>query len=621
MQIIFYLQCYTRFGENLFVEIDAKSYAMEYVAHGTWRCVLTMESDTMKGYRYYIDDSHQSIYYEWRRLYRDLPTIHGNKLQIYDTFERFPLYEPFRSLPFEKLYCKHDNVKPTKILTDGDCLLRVDMPGLLPQEGVGLLGSDILLGDWNATRFLKLDYREDSQWEIVIPNAKALQGCEYKLFVYNEVNGSIVRWEDGFNRYMPFMEGVTILSLSPKQKLSWHGAGVAIPLFSLRSELSWGIGEYVDLHLMIDWALQTGQKVIQLLPINDTTTWFDDRDSYPYKSNSIYALNPLYIRPSAIDGCNIDSLKIYESERKALNSEKTLDYKAVVALKWRCFQDIYKNQWELFLESKSFESYYNRHREWLLPYAVYSCVRDKFHTANFSEWYKWEHYDALQVIAYANAHRFEVGFYYFLQYHAEKQLLAACKYAHSHGITLKGDLPIGISGNSVEAWMQPELFHMDMQCGAPPDAFSEVGQNWFFPTYNWQAMAADGYQWWKGRFTRMEQFFDAFRIDHILGFFRIWEIPKEDIIGLCGHFNPALPYSIEELNNYGITGDLKRYTQPYITTKILNDFFDEKSSWVVSHFLEKEEYQNYHFKLGFETQIALQDYFQSKVGYQRKKKY
>ena len=148
MQIIFYLQCYTRFGENLFVEIDAKSYAMEYVAHGTWRCVLTMESDTMKGYRYYIDDSHQSIYYEWRRLYRDLPTIHGNKLQIYDTFERFPLYEPFRSLTFEKLYCKHDNVKPTKILTDGDCCLSMYMLGLLLQGGVGLLGSDMMLGVW-----------------------------------------------------------------------------------------------------------------------------------------------------------------------------------------------------------------------------------------------------------------------------------------------------------------------------------------------------------------------------------------------------------------------------------------------------------------------------------------
>ena len=124
-------------------------------------------------------------------------------------------------------------------------------------------------------------------------------------------------------------------------------------------------------------------------------------------------------------------------------------------------------------------------------------------------------------------------------------------YAHAHGVVLKGDIPIGISRTSVDAWVYPELFNMDSSAGAPPDDFSVMGQNWGFPTYNWAKMAEDGYAWWKARFVKMAEYFDAYRIDHILGFFRIWEIPLNAVNALLGRFNPALPYSVDEIRGYG----------------------------------------------------------------------
>ena len=145
-----------------------------------------------------------------------------------------------------------------------------------------------------------------------------------------------------------------------------------------------------------------------------------------------------------------------------------------------------------------------------------------------------------------------MDYHCFVQYHLDKQLKEVCAYAHAKGVVFKGDLPIGISRTSVDAWCHPDLFNMDSQCGAPPDAFAVDGQNWGFPTYNWDKMAEDDYAWWKSRLGKMAEYFDAFRIDHILGFFRIWEIPVPEKSGLMGHFSPALPYTADEIRAKGL---------------------------------------------------------------------
>ena len=153
--------------------------------------------------------------------------------------------------------------------------------------------------------------------------------------------------------------------------------------------------------------------------------------------------------------------------------------------------------------------------------------------------------------------------YLFIQYHLHLQLKRAADYAHQHGVVLKGDIPIGISRTSVEAWCHPGLFCLESQAGAPPDAFARDGQNWGFPTYNWPAMAAERYHWFAQRFTKMADYFDAYRIDHLLGFFRIWEIPSYTKSGLLGHFNPAMPLTPEEIISSGIAFYKERHAMPF----------------------------------------------------------
>ena len=177
------------------------------------------------------------------------------------------------------------------------------------------------------------------------------------------------------------------------------------------------------------------------------------------------------------------------------------------------------------------------------------------------------------------------NYYAFQQFCLDQQLMRATQYARRNGVFLKGDIPIGISRHSVEAWVEPHLFHLDCQAGAPPDNFSADGQNWGFPTYNWERMAQDGYRWWVHRFRKMAEYFDAFRIDHVLGFFRIWQIPLHSVHGLLGQFAPSLPLSIKDIERYGLTFDRVRFIHPYITTQVVTSIFGRFSAEVKKKFL------------------------------------
>ena len=346
----------------------------------------------------------------------------------------------------------------------------------------------------------------------------------------------------------------------------WKAAGTAIPVFSLRSENGFGVGEFNDLKLLVDWAAATGQKVIQLLPVNDTTMTWTWRDSYPYNACSSFALHPQFIHLPSAGVVEDDE---YYRLQKELNSLPELDYERVNREKHRFLRMAFEKSGRKTLQTETFKSYVRENSEWLLPYAVYCVLRDRFGTADFTRWRIGGHrpgsgtadcpaaasdysvYDRETVMSFAAEHREDVEYWYFVQYHLHMQLLESRNYAHSKGVIFKGDLPIGVSRNSADAWMDRDLFNMDSCAGAPPDAFSTEGQNWGFPTYNWDVMEKDGFAWWKARLGNMSRYFDAFRIDHILGFFRIWEIPLTAKSGLAGHFSPALPYSSKELADLG----------------------------------------------------------------------
>ena len=305
----------------------------------------------------------------------------------------------------------------------------------------------------------------------------------------------------------------------------FRAAGVAVPIFSLRSEDDFGIGEFRDLHALTDWASKVGLRIIQLLPVNDTTRQGEWKDSYPYSPISSFALHPLYLRLQDI-GVQEDSS--FLKEKEALNSLDAIDYPRVFKAKMRYIIKAFKKNRTKDLKSKSFLSFKAQHEElWLKEYAEFCAQRDSLDP----DLYRW------------------------VQWHLFSQFAQEADYARSKGVYFKGDLPIGVSADSADAYWHPELFNLDSCAGAPPDFFSQDGQNWGFPTYNWDAMETDNYAWWKSRLKVMSRFFDAFRIDHILGFFRIWEIPLEHSSGQMGHFNPALPYSKEEIDSLSLPLD------------------------------------------------------------------
>ncbi len=325
----------------------------------------------------------------------------------------------------------------------------------------------------------------------------------------------------------------------------WKGAGVAVPVFSLKSKCSFGIGDFSDIKLLAEWCSKVGLKMIQILPINDTRTDNSWDNSYPYKAISTKALHPICLNPYKIGLLDDENDRNYfEQQRNILNNKDYVDYPEVMKIKDEYFVKIFSQIWDDTKNDPDYQSFFDKNKDWLIPYAVFCYLTSKYKTSDFSCWEEYSSYDNDNVTNLITRHPETVEIYYFLQYHLDKQLNEVVGFMHDRGIALKGDIPIGVGRFSVETWTNPELFNMDSQAGAPPDAFATEGQNWGFPTYNWIAMAKDGYKWWRERLTQMSQYFDAYRIDHILGFFRIWEIPIEYSQGTMGHFSPALPLNL-----------------------------------------------------------------------------
>ena len=377
-------------------------------------------------------------------------------------------------------------------------------------EELFLTGNTEELGLWDPNKAVAMEYVEPGIWAV---ETDVTPTTEYKYFIRE--NGQI-HWEDGPNRILP--EGKDRVwdwfGLTERQTMK----GVAVPLFSLRTENDFGIGEYADLPKLGDLCAANGLKIIQILPINDTTAHYDWHDSYPYNTISAFALNPIYLNLQQL-GIKTDAA--FKRIRTMLSKSEHVEYPKVIKSKWKYFQTAFEQQWETLKDSEDFQQFCNDNSDWLPDYAQYCAERDNNGT----------------------------DVHLFLQYHCDKQLRESVTSLHNKGILLKGDIPIGVNPSGVDVKSHPNLFNLDVQVGAPPDDFSAEGQNWGFPSYNWEAMAKDGYAWWQRRLQVMARYFDAYRIDHILGFFRIWEIPKTAKSGLLGQFSPALPLSVEEIEN------------------------------------------------------------------------
>ena len=326
-------------------------------------------------------------------------------------------------------------------------------------------------------------------------------------------------------------------------------AGTLIPVFSLRSRRSFGVGDFGDLRQMVEWVASTGQRILQILPINDTTNSHTWADSYPYSCISVFALHPQYVELNALPPLHKEAdRKRFEKLRQELNALPQLDYERVNTAKLDYLCLLFEQEGPKMLDSDAFRVFFEENRTWLEPYADFCAQRESRRPETDGK-------PALRTRE----------FYFFVQHILASQLSAVHALARARGVLLKGDIPIGVSRDGCDVWQEPRYFNLNGQAGAPPDEFAVDGQNWGFPTYNWDEMLRDGCAWWERRFRNMARYFDAYRIDHVLGFFRIWEIPVPMKSGLWGQFQPALALTRDEIVGWGLSSaTLKQTTAPVV---------------------------------------------------------
>lgn len=455
-----------------------------------------------------------------------------------------------------------------------------------------LSGGADSLGAWDPAKAVPMSASTPHTWQASI-DLPADDSTEYKYGLWDVHQGRLIAYEEGANRQLaphPIAEPQMTMVHDegyrrPPQDLP-RAAGVAIPVFSLRSEDGLGTGEFADLKAFGDWAARAGFSLIQILPVNDTTACHDWRDSYPYSAISTFALHPIYLRLEEISvSLTKTELRDLSEARESLNPLPQIDHPSVMRVKMELLHRIFRRNVRLLMDREDVRDFLAENRHWLRSYSAFCLLRDRSGTADHSQ---WENSQASPEIIARLEEEDPSGFFFhqWLQFELDRQLRDAVRHLHQLGIRLKGDLPIGIDRRSADAWAMPHLFHMDRQAGAPPDAFAEKGQNWGFPTYHWENMAADGFSWWKSRFTHLSRYFDAFRIDHILGFFRIWQIPCDQIDGIMGSFEPSLPVSIGEIRARGIPFEIPRFCRPGLREPILRELLGDAFEEVRRDYLE-----------------------------------
>ncbi len=629
MILHFYIRYATKFGQLLFVtgntpilgnEDIAKPFALDYLNDQLWHGSVEIEDKDLLEplcYKYILLDENGEQYIEFGddRII-DFSNVQASKIVLSDSWNNAGQYEnAFFTAPFTDVLLKPKSGAAKVIeIENATHLFKIKAPLLNEDEVICIGGSSAALHDWDEQNVLLLT-KKDNWWEIKINLSESTFPVGYKYGVYNSLDKKFIRFEDGNNRVLLSEDGKDAFTIIHDgfvrlNNINWKGAGVAIPVFSLRSKKSFGTGEFTDLKLLVDWAKITGLKMIQLLPVNDTTSTYTWKDSYPYSAISAFALHPLLLNLEAVAGKKHASVvTALATKQKQLNKIDTVDYEAVIKVKIAAVRELYMLEKENFKNDLDYITFFELNRHWLEPYAAFSYLRDKYKTAEFAKWKTnavYNESEIQQLVSPLKAHYDDIALHYFTQYHLHLQLKNATEYAHKNGIIIKGDIPIGICRDSADAWVEPGLYHMDEQAGAPPDAFTAKGQNWGFPTYNWEAMQQDNFTWWRKRFEQMSNYFDAFRIDHILGFFRIWSIPAHAVEGIMGRFIPAIPVSINELFSKNILFERYRYTEPYVTDSILIELFGDKKEDV-----KKTFFNGLKLKEKFSSQRKVEAFFKT----------
>ena len=615
MKLKFAINYGTKWGENLFVYItyrsldgtERSSRQMMLTSDG-WQWELETSAHESRqhplvsfSYHYQVEDADGHVLRkEWTAIPRTFYFDSSKNYVMADLWREVPLQyhlysQAYRTMAFMP---QEEEVKALRVpLYRKTVIFRVSAPQLLKGQSLAVIGNHPALGSWNPARYLKMEHIGCYDWLLSVNVDAVLLPIEYKYVIVDDATHALLTWEEGDNRTTEGLlppdqnavpDGMVLVvygeNLRVKEQ-TWRAAGVAVPVFSLRTDRSYGVGDFGDLKHFVDWAVTIGMKVIQILPVNDTTSSHNWCDSYPYNIVSAFALHPHYIDLEALGSLKSKvKMTAYRRQRQELNNLNYSDYEAVDRVKSAYVQEIFSERGQQTLDSKEFQTWFDDNKDWLEPYAL---------------WLK----QPVQMV-------------YYLQYHLHLQLKAAADYARSKGVIIKGDVPIGVNRNSVETATHPELFHLDAQTGAPPDVFSHYGQNWGFPTYDWsekqKSKGENLVDWFHRRLRWMAQYFDAIRIDHVLGFFRIWEIPEDAVFGVLGHFSPALPMTVEEIEYFGLPFRKALFTKPFINDRVLDRLFGMHAPYVRENFLVLRAYGLYDLKAEYNTQKKIRDAFEGR---------
>jgi len=636
-KVSFQLKYQTTYGQTLFIygdhpilgnnQID-KAIPLVYLNDSYWVLHLDITEPITQDkitYHYFILNPDGTKVFDWGKdkVFHPL-RVQSTDLVILDAWNFTGYTENvFYSEPFINVLLPqpHQQKPSNGIESNTTHIFRVKAPLLEPQQTLCMVGEAPLLGKWGVKKPLLLTKISDAPYyEISLDLNKCTFPFVYKFGVFDAEKNTFIDFENGNNRvlYESVQKDKLVIVNDGFAQLSnthWKGAGVAIPVFSLRSSHGAGVGEFADLKYLVDWAKKVGLKLIQLLPLNDTTATHTWKDSYPYAAISAFALHPMFIHlQDVIQKGQEKLLTPFQKQIDALNALTEIDYEAVMQLKWEVLRLLYAKNGKKDLESIEFKIFFQNNAHWLISYSAFSYLRDLHGSVDFNTWPSHAKYVQKEIDALTDpsAKTYQdIAFYYFVQYHLHLQLSASSQYAHQHGVVVKGDIPIGVYRYGADAWQHPNLFHMDMQAGAPPDDFAVKGQNWGFPTYNWNTMASNDYNWWKLRFEQMSFYFDAFRIDHILGFFRIWSIPMNQVEGIMGRFVPAIPVTLQEINSKGISLDHYRFTKPYINETVLLKEFGYDNDYVKQHYLKFIGDGHYELLPAFENQRLVESHFET----------
>ena len=608
MKLKFTIQYGTQWGQNLYVVITYRSNdgtekserlmmvttdGMEWQLETT---VLESRKHPISSFSYYyqVEDSDGNVLRkEWdvipRTYYFDSSKSYVMADQWRDVSLQYHLYS--KAYLTTMGFAESSEVMPLRVpLYRKTVLFRVSAPQLKKGQSVAIIGSHPALGSWNTARYLVMENIGRFEWLLSVNVESVLLPLEYKYVIVDNDTHALVAWEEGDNRTTEGLlpadmsmvpEGTVLVAYGEGLRVkeqTWRAAGVVVPVFSLRSQHSYGVGDFGDLRRLVDWCVAIGMKAIQLLPVNDTTCTRNWSDSYPYNIVSAFALHPHYMDLEALGALKSKAkMTAYNRQRQELNALGYSDYEAVDRVKRAYIEEMFAERGKQTLESKEYKQWLSDNKDWLEPYAKWLGA-------------------AVDLIGY-------------IQYNLHLQLKSATDYARSKGVFIKGDVPIGVNSNSVETATHPEYFHLDAQTGAPPDGFSQNGQNWGFPTYHWCEGLVG---WFHKRLKWMEQYFDAIRIDHILGFFRIWEIPSDAVFGLLGHFSPSLPMTIGEIEYFGLPFRKELFTRPFVNDRVLDKLFGMHAPYVREHFLVHRSYGLYDIKPEFDTQKKVQKFFEGR---------